>query len=298
MMGVLPVSLSLQTAVAAARPHHWAKNVLVFVPILIGHHWGNVSAWRNATWCFVSFSLFASFVYILNDLLDRDSDRDHPSKRLRPIASGQMTRLQAGAVAVVVLAGAAFFATWLPPPARMAILGYVLGSTVYSTWAKSLVLVDVIFLGGFYTLRVIAGGLATLIVISPWTLAFSMFLFLSLALAKRYVEVDRYGPSTRRGYKPDDMYVLLPLGIGCGLLAVLVLALYIYSPEVRPLYRRPELLWLMCPVVLYWIARIWLLAARGELSDDPVVFALHDAASYAAGACAGLVLIVATFTAG
>jgi H+/Cl- antiporter ClcA len=125
-----------------------------------------------------------------------------------------------------------------------------------------------------------------------------MFLFLSVALAKRHVEVDRHGASARRGYKAEDVRVLLPLGIGCGLMAVLVLALYIHSPEVRALYRRPEILWLMCAVVLYWIARIWLLAARGELADDPVVFALRDPASYAAGACAATVLITATFTAG
>lgn len=280
--------------IAAARPHHWAKNLLVFVPILLGHRWTDLSVCLHAMWCFVSFSLFASFVYILNDLLDRETDRNHPSKRLRPIASGHLPRPQAGIEAVLLLAGGAYFATWLPPPARVAIVAYVLGATFYSTWAKSLALVDVILLGGFYTIRVIAGGFATGIAISPWTLAFSMFLFLSLALAKRYVEVERHGASARRGYKVEDVRVLLPLGIGCGLMAVLVLALYIYSPEVRALYRRPEMLWLMCAVVLYWIARIWLLAARGELADDPVVFALTDAASYAAGVCASVILIAAT----
>lgn len=286
---------SLLPAVAAARPHHWAKNLLVFAPVVLAHRWTDGSVNRSAAICFVSFSLFASFVYILNDLLDRHTDRRHPVKRFRPIASGALSRPQAGVLAAVLLAAGAATAMALPQPARLVILGYVAGAVFYSTWAKSLALVDVILLGSFHTMRVIAGGMATGITISPWTLAFSMFLFLSLALAKRYVEVSRHGPALRRGYREDDKRALLALGIGCGLMSIQVLALYIYSSEVRELYTRPEILWLMCPVVLYWISRVWLLAARGELAEDPLVFALRDAGSYAAGACACLVLLAATF---
>jgi 4-hydroxybenzoate polyprenyltransferase len=285
---------AFQPAAISARPHHWAKNLLVFTPIILGHRWADPHAWRAAAICFISFSMFASFVYILNDLLDREADQNHARKRLRPIACGTLTRLQAGFVAagfLIVGAGTAFA---LPLQARMILIGYVLGTMLYSIWAKSIALIDVLLLAAFYTIRVIAGGAATGIVITPWTLAFCMFLFLSLALAKRYVEVERHGPSERRGYRPEDARVLLGLGIGTGLLSVQVLALYIYSPEVRELYARSGLLWLMCPIVLYWLARIWLMAGRGELADDPVVFALRDAGSYWAAACAVIVLLGAT----
>ena len=285
---------ALQPAVIAARPHHWAKNLLVFSPIILGHRWADPSAWRGAALCFLSFSLFASFVYILNDLLDRDADRNHARKRLRPIASGMLTRTQAGSLAAVLLIAGAGMAFALPVEARLVIIGYVVGATLYSVWAKSIALIDVLLLAAFYTIRVIAGGAATNIVITPWTLAFCMFLFLSLALAKRYVEVERHGPADRRGYRQEDARVLLALGIGTGLLSVQVLALYIYSPEVRELYARPGVLWLMCPIVLYWLARVWLIAGRGELADDPVLFALHDGGSYLAAACAVIVLLGAT----
>ena len=233
-------------------------------------------------------------MYILNDLLDREADRNHARKRLRPIASGVLTPIQAGSLAAGISrcwsrnrAGFAF-------EARMVMIAYVLGSTLYSIRAKSIALIDVLLLASFYTIRVLAGGAAANIVITPWTLAFCMFLFLSLALAKRYVEVDRHGPADRRGYRQEDARILLVMGLGTGLLSVQVLALYIYSPEVRELYARPGLLWLMCPIVLYWLARIWLIAGRGELADDPVVFALRDAASYWAALCAIVVLLGAT----
>ena len=285
---------SFKPAASVVRPHHWAKNLLVFAPIILGHKWADPEVWWRACICFVSFSLFASFVYILNDLLDREADRNHARKRLRPIASGTLTPMQAGSLAAgFFIAGAAtLFA--LPVAARVVTIGYVLGSSFYSIWAKSIPLIDVLLLASFYTIRVLAGGAATGIVITPWTLAFCMFLFLSLALAKRYVEVDRHGPNHRRGYRHEDSRILLVMGVGTGLLSVQVLALYIYSPEVRELYARPGVLWLMCPIVLYWLARIWLIAGRGELADDPVLFALRDSASYWAALCAFIVLLAAT----
>ncbi len=293
-MGVLVIH-ALPANVAAIRPHHWAKNLLIFAPIILGQRWASVEAWRSAAVCFLSFSLFASFIYILNDLLDRESDRLHATKRLRPIASGRITRPTAGIIAILLLVGGAVSALSLPQPARLAILAYVVSATVYSTWAKSLPVVDVLLLGSFYTMRVLAGGAATSIRISPWTLAFCMFLFLSIALAKRYVEVERHGPSDRRGYRSEDSRALLALGVGSGLMAVQVLALYIYSPEVRALYARPEILWLMCPVVLYWIAHMWVVAGRGELADDPLIFALRDSSSYVAALFAAGVLLAAKF---
>jgi 4-hydroxybenzoate polyprenyltransferase len=283
-----------QPAAVSARPYHWAKNLLVFAPIILGHRWADPGVWRTALVCFLSLSFFASFVYVLNDLLDREADVCHPRKRLRPIASGRLTRQQAAVAAVILLAAGTGAAFALPVASRLVIIGYVLGAIVYSLWAKSIALIDVLLLAGFYTIRVIAGGIATGIVITPWTLAFCMFIFVSLALAKRYVEVDRHGPSERRGYRPEDGRVLFGLGIGTGLLSIQVLALYIHSPEVIGLYTRPGLLWLMCPIVFYWLARIWMLAGRGELADDPVLFALQDAGSYLAAACAVIVLIGAT----
>ena len=253
--------------------------------------------WSRAALCFVSFSALASAVYILNDLLDRNADANHATKRSRPIASGALRPSAAAGMCAILLGIGIAIAALLPEETRWILAGYVAGSTLYSTVLKAYAVVDVLALGAFYTLRVIAGGAATGIAISPWTLAFSMFVFFSIALAKRYVEVNRHGPSERRGYREADAPVLLALGVGTGLLAVQVLALYIYSPEVRQLYARPEMLWLMCPVMFCWIARLWLLAGRGELNDDPLVFALRDKGSYAAAACAAIIMAAATFAA-
>jgi 4-hydroxybenzoate polyprenyltransferase len=282
---------------AAVRPHHWAKNVLVIAPIVLAHRWGDTILWARAGLCFAAFSAAASAVYVINDILDIAADRKHPSKRMRPVASGALSRSAALGLASILLAIAAFCCAALPRGAAVVVGLYVVSAILYSAWLKAVAVVDVLLLGAFYALRVIAGGAATEIAISPWTLAFSMFLFLSLALAKRYVEVRRHGPSERRGYREDDARVLLALGVGTGLLAVQVLALYIYSPEVRQLYARPELLWLICPVLLGWIAHVWLVAGRGELHDDPLLFAAGDAGSYATAATAGIILILATFSA-
>ena len=204
-MGVLVIH-ALPANVAAIRPHHWAKNLLIFAPIILGQRWASVEAWRSAAVCFLSFSLFASFIYILNDLLDRDSDRLHATKRLRPIASGRITRPRAGIIAILLLVGGAVSALSLPQPARLAILAYVVSATVYSTWAKSLPVVDVLLLGSFYTMRVLAGGAATSI---P-----------NLALDARVLHVPvpehRLGQTLRRGRTP---WPERSPGLSCGRLA-------------------------------------------------------------------------------
>ena len=284
-----------RSILAVARPHHWAKNLLIFVPIVLAHRWADGSTWRSAALCFLGFSLLASSVYVLNDILDAEADRKHKSKRSRPVAAGIINPSSAGIISVIFLAASVVMMSLLPTEAQVVTAMYVVGAAAYSAWLKSVAVLDVLALGAFYVLRVIAGGTATGIVISPWTLAFSMFLFISLALAKRYVEVHRHGASDRRGYRQEDSAVLLVLGIGTGLISVQVLALYISGPEVTKLYSRPELLWLMCPVLLGWIARVWLIAGRGELHDDPLVFALKDPGSYATAACAGIILLSATF---
>lgn len=244
--------------------------------------------------CFAAFSAIASALYLLNDLLDREADQKHPTKRLRPIASGALPPAAAFSLCGILLVSGAAAAIFLPMETRWILAGYAAGSILYSTILKSYILVDVLALGTFYAVRVFAGGSATGIAISPWTLAFSMFMFLSIALAKRYVEVNRHGPSARRGYREADAPVLLGLGIGTGLLAIQVLALYISSPEIRLLYARPEILWLMCPVMMCWIGRVWLLAGRGELNDDPLMFALTDKGSYGTAAAAAIILTAAT----
>ena len=284
----------MNSAVIAARPHHWTKNLLVFAPIILGHRWSAPPVWYAAGIAFLAFCCFASATYILNDLLDANSDRDHPLKKNRPIASGALGRGPAALATILLLAVGSLAALQTARGSRIALVLYVVSSVLYSKWLKSVALIDVLLLGGFYTIRVLAGGAATGIAISPWTLAFSMFLFLSLAIAKRYIEVDRHGPSARRAYRTEDKTTLQLLGVGTGLMSIQVLALYINSPEVLALYSSPRYLWLMCPVILYWIARVWLRAARRELTDDPLIFALKDPASYLAGACALFILVLAS----
>lgn len=288
------VVTTLLLAAKAARPHHWVKNLLVVAPVVSGHRWQDASAWMQAGLCFASFSALASAIYVLNDILDREADRKHPSKQNRPVASGALSVSAAALISVLLAVAGVLIALMLPLSAAWVLAIYVTASVIYSILLKGHAIVDVIALGTFYTLRVLAGGFAADIRISPWTLAFSMFLFLSLALAKRYVEVDRHGPSERRGYLAADAAVLLALGVGTGLLAVQVLALYINSPEVRQVYRRPEVLWLMCPLMLCWIGRVWLMAGRGELHDDPLIFALKDLGSYATALLTAAIILGAT----
>ena len=267
------------------RIHQWLKNVLVFIPLVAGHQLGELASSLHAVFAFIAFGLCASGVYVLNDLLDLQSDRQHPRKRNRPFASGTLS-LKFGVVLAVVLPPVAFaFAASVLPVAFVLVLAIYLATTLaYSLWAKNRVIVDVLFLAGLYTLRIIGGAAATGIELSFWLLAFSTFLFLSLALVKRYSEmigVRNAGKRSASGrdYSVADMSVLQSLGTSSGLLAVLVLALYINSPEVHVMYRDPRMLWLLCPVLLYWVSRIWMKSHRGELHDDPVVFAATDRAS-------------------
>jgi 4-hydroxybenzoate polyprenyltransferase len=268
----------------ALRIHQWAKNILVFVPLLGAHRIGETDLLVNAVIAFFAFSLCASSVYLLNDLLDLPADRAHPNKRQRPFAAGTVPLVH-GVIMVPVLLLTAFALALLLPPLFVLVLGlYYLGTLSYSFWLKRVVLVDVLLLAGLYTLRVLAGAAAVEIVTSFWLLAFSVFLFLSLALAKRHAELKVLllhgsGKTQGRGYHASDLEALLSLGTASGYMAVLVLALYINSDEIQVLYSRPEVIWLLCPLLLYWISRVWLGAHRGKLHDDPVVFAMKDKVS-------------------
>lgn len=262
------------------RPHQWLKNLLVFLPLIAAHRFDDPVAVAAAVLGFVAFSMAASFGYLVNDLLDLNADRRHVRKRFRPFAAGALPIAGGIALAGVLLAGAMTIALLLPRLFAPVLLAYVCLTLAYSLRLKRQVVVDVILLAGLYTLRIVAGAMSVSVVLSFWLLAFSMFVFLSLALVKRYSEL-RLATEGRetlagRGYRSTDLPVLMAQGTGSGLMAVMVLALYIDSPVVSASYRAPVWLWLAPPVMLYWMTRLWMKAHRGEVHDDPVVFAALD----------------------
>ncbi len=288
----------LKPMLKAIRPHQWAKNVLLFVPVITAHRLTDVVALGQALAAFLAFGFAASSGYLFNDLLDLKSDRRHKTKRRRPLASGRLPIPVGIGLFVGLLATSLGVAGALSLPFLGMVILYLFLTTAYSLYLKRKLMVDVICLGGLYTLRILAGGVATSIVISTWLLAFSMFLFLSLAFVKRYTEIDGLpasdGKVSGRGYLPGDLDMVRSVGTSCGCLAVLVVCLYINSPDVTILYRHAKLLWLACPVILYWIMRIWFLAQRREMSHDPVVFALSDKISYLAGLILAAILVLAS----
>lgn len=289
--GALPVSvvgavrspLLLRWA-RALRVHQWAKNLLIFVPLVAAHLALDPELGWRALLAFAAFSACASSVYLINDLLDLPSDRRHPRKSRRPFAAGTLP-LEAGLVAApMLLVGAFLLSSFLLPWTFTALLGgYFVLTLAYSLNLKQVAVLDVLTLSGLYTLRLLSGAMAVDVAISDWLLIFSIFLFLSLALVKRVSELLKLAPETGgahgRGYHREDLALLGQLGAASGYLSVLVLALYIHSPEITRLYSRPEWLWLVCPLALYWLSRVWLLTHRGQMNDDPVVFALRDRAS-------------------
>jgi 4-hydroxybenzoate polyprenyltransferase len=283
----------------ALRVHQWVKNLLLFVPVLLDHRLFDGSAMLRAAGAFAAFCCAASGGYVLNDLLDLEADRRHPTKRNRPFASGALPT-SLGVVMVPVLFGAALWeaAVLQSRPFLNLLLLYVILTAAYSLFFKRLAVVDVLLLAGLYTLRVLAGVEATQVRFSTWLLAFSTFLFLSLAFLKRYTEVRGLDDEAdlrarRRGYLREDREWLSSLGSASGYLSVLVFALYINSEQVVALYSRPLLLWLVCPLLLYWIGRMWLLAYRDQIHEDPIVATVRDPTSYLVGALVGLTLYAA-----
>jgi 4-hydroxybenzoate polyprenyltransferase len=265
----------------ALRLHQWLKNLLVFLPLLTAHLMFDPAAVLAASLAFFSFCLCASGVYLLNDLLDLEADRQHPRKRLRPFAAGTLS-LKAGLLVAPLFTLAAFALALSISKLFAAALGsYYVLTLAYSFALKRIAMLDTIMLAALYTIRIIAGTLALRLNVSFWLLAFSMFLFLSLAMIKRYTELRVLllagdSRSAGRGYAVDDLPLVQSLGGASGYLAVLVLALYINSTASEALYRHPAVLWLLCPLLLYWISRAWLIAHRGGMHDDPVVFAVSD----------------------
>lgn len=264
----------------ALRLHQWLKNFLVFVPLFASHGIGDLQLLMAAILAFFSFSLCASAVYLLNDLLDLPSDRKHPRKKNRPFAAGILSA-KAGVIIIPLLVILSVLISLLLPPLFFVVLVCYFSLTiVYSFWLKKQVIVDVMLLAGLYSLRVIAGAAATAIVPSFWLLALSTFAFLSLAFVKRYSELrNTIGlPSglAGRGYLPDDLPVVLALGTSSGMISVLILAVYTQAEIIPSKYPTPEWLWLAPLLMLYWTARIWMKTVRGEVDDDPVLFAARD----------------------
>jgi len=282
----------------ALRPQQWLKNLLVFVPLVTSHLVTEPEHILAALLAFVAFGLAASAVYVVNDLLDLPEDRLHPRKRSRAFAAGDVPAVN-GIVMLPVLLGIAIGVSLPLPPAFLAVLVlYLAVTTAYSFALKRIVLVDVFALAGLYTLRVIAGSAAIGLWPSFWLLAFSMFIFLSLAMLKRFTELfglrETGAEATPgRGYRTGDLGLVAALGAAAGFLSVLVLALYVNSPAVLPLYSRPDALWLFCPLLLYWVSRAWLVAHRGDMHDDPIVFAVRDRVSRAVAIAMALVILLA-----
>ncbi|MBB6252872.1 UbiA family prenyltransferase [Nitrospirillum iridis] len=281
----------------AMRIHQWLKNLLLFVPLLASHDL-TVRSISDSLLAALAYGLAASSAYLLNDLLDLPNDRAHPTKRNRPLASGRLPLAQ-GALLVPLLLGVATACALVVSTGFLVILAlYYLITLAYSLQLKRYMLIDVLTLAGLYTLRILAGSAAAERPSSAWLLGFSVFVFLCLALIKRYVELvgqlkTNKGNPKGRGYRLEDLSILSGLASASGYCSVLVLALYFNSPEVHVLYRNPTLLWLACPPLLYWISRLLLLAHRGELHDDPVVFAATDRSSLITGAIMMAVVLAA-----
>jgi 4-hydroxybenzoate polyprenyltransferase len=281
--------MSIKDWIFALRIHQWTKNILVFVPLILSHRFENIEDSLTVFMAFFVFGLVASANYLINDMVDIDSDRKHLTKKNRPLASGKLSIRNAILAIIILLSCSIYFLLMLPSIFFSAIALYLIISILYSLFLKKVVILDVIVLAGLYTMRIIAGALVIKNMPTFWLLAFSMFLFFSLALIKRYAElriikasskeIENRDPMHGRKYVVEDMPILQIMGLGSGLLAVLVFALYINSSEIKILYEVPEILWFALPVLLFWISRMWLLANRGLMHEDPVIFALKDRTS-------------------
>ncbi len=282
----------------ALRVHQWAKNVLIFLPIFLAHSVGVGRILEGLT-AFFSFSLVASSTYIVNDLLDIASDRTHATKRRRPFAAGNLSALFGAGLAAVLFAGGILLALTLAPRFLMWLLVYCAVTLGYSLYFKRVVIVDVIILSALYTLRLLAGAAAAQVPISDWMAGFAIFFFFSLALVKRFSELENLrargsAPTNGRGYLVHDMEQLRSFGTASAFASVVVFSLYINNPEVRQLYHSPQRLWLLTPLLIWWLSRVWLRASRGQMNEDPVIFALTDPPSLIAGVVIFLIAVSAS----
>ncbi|MDQ6831744.1 MAG: UbiA family prenyltransferase [Gemmatimonadota bacterium] len=275
----------LREYLRALRPHQWVKNVLVYVPLLATTSLEHLDKFVPATLAAVCLCLVSSSGYLMNDLIDLGADRRHPRKRLRPIAAGTVPLQHAMAMIPLLLITAFAIASRISLLFSGVLLLHLVCASLYTFWLKRVPLLDTLVLAGLYTLRIFAGAAAIMVVPSVWLISFSMFFFLSLALAKRHSELvelqgtDNDGAIPGREYQTEDLGTLISQGSASGYSAVLVLALYIDSTQVRQQYRHPEIIWLICPLVLYWINKLWLNSARRQINDDPVIWAFKNRVS-------------------
>lgn len=291
---------ALKSWVRSLRPHQWMKNMLMFIPLLAAHQVSAPGRLLQVLLAFVFFSMCASSGYLFNDLLDLESDRYHGKKRHRPLASGDLS-IKIGIVSAPLLFLVAFVGSMLLMPKlfTVVLVMYYVTSMAYSQWLKRLKGVDTIVLAGLYTVRIIAGSYACALVPTFWILAFSMFLFLSLAMVKRYAELydahakGKTDQARGRGYYPSDLPIIANLGTVAGYLSVLVLALYIQDARTVEMYRTHELIWFACPILLFWISRVWIITHRGEMHEDPVLFAIRDRVSLLTGGMFAAVFVLA-----
>lgn len=284
--------------IKAIRAYQWLKNLLIFIPIITSHSFNSLNLMLLTINAFFAFSMIASSGYIVNDLLDLNSDRIHPRKRFRPFASGRLSIRSGVALFLILFSVGVFVASRLNYPFFITILIYFITSLSYSLYFKKIALYDVFILALLYSIRVIAGGLVSDISISFWLIAFSTFLFLSLAFVKRYSELMNIKTNTDlkergREYFVSDLNLLQIMGIVSGFMSVVVFALYIDSPEVIRLYTHPQILWGISLLFLFWISRIWIITNRGEMTDDPILFAVKDVKSYFIFIMIGVMLLLA-----
>ena len=273
-------------ALRAMRPHQWVKNLLVFTPLVLSSQFMEPGLVIQALLAFMAFSLSASSLYIVNDLFDIESDRIHPKKKYRPFASGSLSKQWGIGQSIILLTIALSLAVYLNTEFLITLVIYSALSAAYSFKLKQVVLLDVSILAVLYTLRIIAGTFAVSLELSYWLIIFSIFMFTSLAMVKRVSELYNLMMQDKekvegRGYAVKDREIILALGSASGFVSVLVFALYIHDPLIVQRYTQPEWLWLTVPALLYWIGRVWIIAHRGQMDEDPVVFALHDKVSYA-----------------
>ncbi len=294
-IGPVPAIRKARALLKAMRPHQWAKNLLIFVPLVLSHRIFDPAVLAAGVTAFIAFSLCASAIYVVNDLFDIAADRAHPRKRLRPFAAGELsvpTGIGLAAALMTMALGLAVFAA--TRDFILILFTYVALTTAYSWRLKREAILDVLVLATLYSVRVLGGGAAAGITISNWLLGFALFLFLSLAFVKRYVELlGQNGRMPGRGYSAVDHGVMLSIGTTAGYMSVVILALYVNSDEVAKLYSNPRALWLTCPVLLYWISRMWLRAGRQQVHDDPVLDALRDPTSHLCALAAVAILLVA-----
>lgn len=290
----------LTALIKQLRIHQWAKNALVAVPVVLAPGRPTWAVFWEALLAAFAFSLCASAGYVLNDVRDVEADRAHPTKRARPFASGALPlRVAPFLFTALVVLGFGMALLWLPAQFSLVLALYFATSLGYSVYFKRILLIDVLLLAGMYTIRVIAGGVATSIPISNWLLGFSMFFFVSLAFVKRYVELARLsgdGKIKNRNYYKVDQQMVGTMGPASGYLAALVFSLYVETAAGRDVYREPMVLWLAVPVLLYWISRIWILTGREQMHDDPVRFAVKDGITLVCVALVAAIGAISRFT--